>query len=206
MSLLSVAPRCLTTRLFRLGPCGELPSNFKCPPICTVRAHRVHVAAASRDLPVVASVATLLWLDITSEHHACATPPCFLSQEVAHVDAPAGVDFEKDGVMMGDFDVGCYWRPEVGNRVLIGGMEPDCDAPYHVFPDADRCDSAFTDQLTNIVYRAALRMPQLPIAGASTTAGASRWLRRWFEGGSRAVRTVRGQFERFEDGFTVLGF
>ena len=144
-----------------------------------------------------------------------------MRQEVAHVDAPEGVNYEADGVMVGDFDVGsgcwahslcatpllllllllllhaplslrlsllesaglftaaspaphalrrCYWRPEVGNRILIGGMEPDCDTPFHVFPeDADRCSEAFTEQLTNIIYRAALRMPGLPIPGRVVT-------------------------------------
>ena len=42
-----------------------------------------------------------------------------LKQEVCHVPAPEGVNWEADGFLLSDGDVGCYSRPETGNHVLI---------------------------------------------------------------------------------------
>jgi len=94
-----------------------------------------------------------------------------MRQEVAYVPSPAGVDQDADGVVSADFDVGCYWRPEVGGRLLIGGAEPACDAPEWV-DDPDALDESLTENWTNIVYRAALRMPgiQIPNTAAGVVA------------------------------------
>jgi sarcosine oxidase subunit beta len=62
-----------------------------------------------------------------------ATRP--LRQEVAYVPAPAGVDFSRQGLICADGDVGCYWRSDVGNKLLIGGLEPACDPLEWVDPD-----------------------------------------------------------------------
>jgi sarcosine oxidase subunit beta len=43
-----------------------------------------------------------------------------LRQEVCHVPAPEGINYEKVGMIISDGDIGCYSRPEVGNHVLIG--------------------------------------------------------------------------------------
>ena len=44
--------------------------------------------------------------------------------EVAHVASMPEWDYEKDGGMtFADFDIGIYWRPEVGGKILIGSIE-----------------------------------------------------------------------------------
>ena len=37
-----------------------------------------------------------------------------LRQEVSHVPAPPGFDYERDGFVTSDGDIGCYARPEIG--------------------------------------------------------------------------------------------
>ena len=94
-----------------------------------------------------------------------------MRQEVAYVPSPAGVDQEADGVVTADFDLGVYWRPEVGGTMLVGGMEPACDVAEWV-EDPDALDSAaLSEDWTNIVYRAALRMPGMAIPNSSSGAG-----------------------------------
>jgi sarcosine oxidase subunit beta len=84
-----------------------------------------------------------------------------LRQEVAYVPAPPGVDFGERGLICADGDVGCYWRSDVGNKLLIGGLEPACDPLEWV--DPDDWNRELTEQWTAQVYRAALRIPTLPI-------------------------------------------
>ena len=84
-----------------------------------------------------------------------------LRQEVAYVPAPAGVDFAQRGLICADGDVGCYWRSDTGNKLLIGGMEPACD-PLE-WADADDWNRELSEQWTAQVYRTALRIPTLPI-------------------------------------------
>ena len=50
-----------------------------------------------------------------------------LRQEVCHVPAPEGIDYEDVGTIISDGDIGCYSRPEIGNHVLIGSEDPECD-------------------------------------------------------------------------------
>jgi sarcosine oxidase subunit beta len=90
-----------------------------------------------------------------------------LRQEVAHVPAPPGVDFERDGMVTSDGDIGCYCRPELGNHILIGSEDPACDAREWV--DPDDYDTNFSDQWTAQVHRVAQRIPALGIP--SRTAG-----------------------------------
>ncbi len=84
-----------------------------------------------------------------------------LRQEVAHVPAPEGFDFERDGMVISDGDVGCYCRPELGNHILIGSEDPECDGREWVDPDDYNRD--FTDQWKLQVYRQAQRIPSLGI-------------------------------------------
>ncbi len=84
-----------------------------------------------------------------------------LRQEVAHVPAPEGFDFERDGFILTDSDIGFYGRPEIGNHILIGSEDPECDPREWVDPDDYNKD--FTDQWTVQVHRAAQRIPTLPI-------------------------------------------
>jgi sarcosine oxidase subunit beta len=88
-----------------------------------------------------------------------------LKQEVAHVPFPAGFDFEQDGMVTSDSDVGCYCRPELGNHLLIGSEDPPCDTREWV--DPDDYDRNFTPQWQVQVERAAQRIPGLPVTSAA---------------------------------------
>ena len=85
-----------------------------------------------------------------------------LRQEVAHVPAPEGIDYEKVGMLVSDGDIGCYSRPEVGNHVLIGSEDPDCDELEWI-DDPDQFNPNFTEQWRTQVMREAQRIQNLPI-------------------------------------------
>ena len=80
-----------------------------------------------------------------------------LRQEVAHVPAPAGLNFDKAGLVVSDSDIGVYCRPEQGNFVLIGSEDPPCDSHQWV-DNADRFDRNFSDQAMTQALRLAQRM------------------------------------------------
>lgn len=94
-----------------------------------------------------------------------------MRQEVAYTNAPAGVDMDKYGLVSADFDLGVYWRPEVGNKILIGGMEPPCDPTEWFDEDPKDLNTSLTDNYTNYLHRAALRMPTLPLPTARKMQG-----------------------------------
>lgn len=85
-----------------------------------------------------------------------------MKQEVAHVPAPEGMEWERDGYMLSDGDIGCYSRPEVGNHFLIGSEDPECDPRLWV-DDPDNYDTNFTDQFKCMVMREAMRVKGLPV-------------------------------------------
>ena len=84
-----------------------------------------------------------------------------LRQEVVHVPAPEGFDFEQDGLIVSDGDIGCYCRPERGNNILIGSEDPECDT-HHWIDDRD-WNTDFTEQWTTQALRYAQRVPSLGI-------------------------------------------
>ncbi|MEM1274153.1 MAG: FAD-dependent oxidoreductase [Pseudomonadota bacterium] len=85
-----------------------------------------------------------------------------LRQEVVHVPAPEGFDFERDGMIVSDSDIACYCRPEKGNHILIGSEDPPCDT--HVWTDDDvSYDRDFSDQWRVQAMRYAQRVPTLGI-------------------------------------------
>ena len=84
-----------------------------------------------------------------------------LKREVCHVPAPQGLDFNVLGTLISDGDTGSYARPEVGNNLLVGSQDPDCDAQE--WADPDDYDQSFTDQWRTQVMRKAQRIPSLPI-------------------------------------------
>ena len=81
--------------------------------------------------------------------------------EVAHVPASTEHDTNHISCVVGDGDTGVYFRPETGNNLLIGSLDPECDARDYV--DANDYNMALTEQWTNQVWRAALRIPTLSI-------------------------------------------
>ncbi|HIP77902.1 MAG TPA: FAD-binding oxidoreductase [Kiloniellaceae bacterium] len=85
-----------------------------------------------------------------------------LRQEVVHVRAPEGLDFEKNGLVISDSDIACYCRPETGNHILVGSEDPDCDPREMVDPDAFNRD--LTDQAVAQAFRYAQRLPALKVS------------------------------------------
>ncbi|MCU9837746.1 FAD-binding oxidoreductase [Ruegeria sp. WL0004] len=85
-----------------------------------------------------------------------------LRQEVVHVPAPEGFDFETQGTIVSDSDIACYCRPEHGNHILIGSEDPECD-PHQWCEDDMQYNRDFTDQWTTQVMRFAQRVPSLGI-------------------------------------------
>lgn len=94
-----------------------------------------------------------------------------MRQEVAYTQAPPGCDYDKDGVFTADLDVGVYMRPEVGNKLLIGGLESPCDPTEWFDGDPAHLNTNLTSAWTNYVWRAALRIPSLPIPSARNMQG-----------------------------------
>lgn len=88
-----------------------------------------------------------------------------LRHEVHHVPSPEGLDYEKDGLLVGDDDMGTYSRPEVGNHILVGSQDPDCDPQIWV-DNPDEYDRDITeDQWRAQVLRLARRIPSLGVPG-----------------------------------------
>lgn len=86
-----------------------------------------------------------------------------LRHEVHHVPSPEGMDFERDGLLVGDDDLGTYFRPEVGNNILVGSQDPECDPQVWV-PNPDVFDREISDgQWRAQVLRLARRLPSLGI-------------------------------------------
>jgi sarcosine oxidase subunit beta len=85
-----------------------------------------------------------------------------MRQEVCHVPAPEGFDYNHLGTVISDGDVGCYSRPEVGNNILIGSEDPECDTMEYV-DDPDNYNTKFTEQWTTQVMREAQRIESLRI-------------------------------------------
>jgi len=88
-----------------------------------------------------------------------------LRQEVTHLPAPDGVDYEGFATVVSDSDIAVYSRPETGGNILVGSEDPPCDA--HVYVDPDDYDRNFTDQWTVQAQRYGQRFPTLGIPGSS---------------------------------------
>jgi sarcosine oxidase subunit beta len=86
-----------------------------------------------------------------------------LRHEVHHVPSPEGFDFEHHGYHTSDGDNGTYFRPEVGNTILVGSEDPACDPQVWV-ENPDVFDREISDaQWRAQVYRLAKRIPDLGI-------------------------------------------
>ncbi|MBS1888558.1 MAG: FAD-binding oxidoreductase [Actinobacteria bacterium] len=89
-----------------------------------------------------------------------------LRQEVHHVPAPAGFDFEREGCVISDGDQGIYFRPTTANHILVGSEDPECDPRTWVEDPAD-FDRHVTEAVWEAqVYRLARRLPGLRIPNA----------------------------------------
>ena len=85
-----------------------------------------------------------------------------LRQEVVHVPAPEGMDFDNQGFVLSDSDIAVYCRPEHGNNILIGSEDPPCDDHVWVDDDTDY-NRDFTEQWRTQALRYAQRLPTLGI-------------------------------------------
>lgn len=85
-----------------------------------------------------------------------------LRQEVVHVPAPEGFDFQEQGMIVSDSDIACYARPEHGNHILVGSEDPECD-PHQWCDDDKHYDRDFTEQWRTQAMRYAQRVPSLGI-------------------------------------------
>ena len=95
-----------------------------------------------------------------------------LRAECAVVDAPPGVDLDKHGVVGMDFDVGVYYRPEFGNRLLIGGLDLPCDTMEYEDPHRlAEMNTNLGEQWKCHIYRMALRMTALGIPSGARVRG-----------------------------------
>ncbi|MEM6465135.1 MAG: FAD-binding oxidoreductase, partial [Pseudomonadota bacterium] len=85
-----------------------------------------------------------------------------LRQEVVHVPSPKGFDFEGQGMVVSDNDIGCYIRPEHGNNILVGSEDPECDPHQWAENDKDY-PREFTEQWRTQALRYGQRVPSLGI-------------------------------------------
>jgi len=86
-----------------------------------------------------------------------------LRHEVHFVPSPATFNYEKDGLVVGDGDLGGYHRPETGNMILVGSEDPACDEREWI-ADPDTYDPDVTQaQYQAQTYRLAKRIPDLQI-------------------------------------------
>ncbi len=85
-----------------------------------------------------------------------------LRHEVHVVPPPPGHRPEEEGYHMNDADIGAYYRPEAGNRILAGSVDPACDPKEWVDPD-DFDREVSEDQWKAQVCRLARRIPELPV-------------------------------------------
>lgn len=85
-----------------------------------------------------------------------------LRQEVHHVPAPPGFDVAGSGFVAADDDLGFYVRPDVGDHLLVGGIEPDCDPLEYV--DPDRFDGTIRPDHWEVqMLRVSRRIPALGV-------------------------------------------
>ena len=88
-----------------------------------------------------------------------------LRHEVHFVPSPPEFNYEKDGMIVGDRDLGGYHRPETGNMILVGSEDPACDKRDWVDDPDNFNRDVTTEQWKAQVYRLAKRIPTLPIPG-----------------------------------------
>ena len=86
-----------------------------------------------------------------------------LRREVAYTQYDKGrYNIDRHGKIVIDLDSGLYFRPEIGNKILIGSTEPDCE-PKVWEDDLDTMDTHNSDLWFNQMCRGALRIPELEI-------------------------------------------
>ncbi len=90
-----------------------------------------------------------------------------LRHEVHVVPPPPNYRPLEEGYHTNDADIGGYYRPEAGDMILTGSVDPKCDPQEFVDPD-DFNREVTEDQWKAQVYRLARRIPELPIPSKPT--------------------------------------
>ena len=86
-----------------------------------------------------------------------------LRHEVHFVPSPEMFSYEKDGMVVGDADLAGYHRPEIGNLILVGSEDPECDEQEWV-DDPDNYNREVTlEQYQAQTFRLAKRIPSLEL-------------------------------------------
>jgi len=117
------------------------------------------------DAPIVVNVAgphSMVINKMAGVYESMNIKTSALRHEVHHVPAPPGIDFMTNGTVGADNDVGFYFRPEVGNNVLLGSVDAECDPREFVDPD-DYDRSIDEAQWEAQVLRANRRIPELGV-------------------------------------------
>lgn len=121
---------------------------------------------SSIDAPVVVNVAgphSFAINTMAGVAESMTVVPKPMRREVFIAPAPAGSDWDNTGIMFGDIDFGVYARPERGDNVLIGGVEPDCD-PLEWIDDPDQASEIVDqDEFELHVLRTARRLPGMGV-------------------------------------------
>lgn len=121
---------------------------------------------SSLDAPVVVNVAgphSFVINEMAGVADSMRIKTRALRHEVHHVPSPEALDFEHKGMLVGDDDLGTYFRPEVGNNILVGSQDPDCDPQIWV-ENPDEFDREINpDQWRAQVLRLARRLPALGV-------------------------------------------
>lgn len=86
-----------------------------------------------------------------------------LRQDVASTTPPPGFEVGTGGVVVGDIDLGTYFRPQPGGSMLVGGVEAECDPLVWVDDPDILAPNPDPDTWEALVYRAARRLPDLEI-------------------------------------------
>ena len=127
------------------------------------------------DTPVVVNVAGPHSYKINQMaegvYEGCNIKTKALRHEVVHLPSPEGYSYLGDGYHTSDGDIGCYYRPEVGNMFLVGSEDPKCDSQEWVDPDefyAGEGGTGRDNKLSDAQYKAqsyriAKRVKELPI-------------------------------------------
>lgn len=110
---------------------------------------------------------SMVYKDIPSDIRIATRP---MKQEVCYIDVDDSVDIANDGLFLCDPDTGVHFRPETGNKFLVGNSEPDCDE-FHWINDIDKFDDSFSQQYQEQVYRACLRIPSLKLPTSTNLRG-----------------------------------
>jgi sarcosine oxidase subunit beta len=104
-----------------------------------------------------------------------------LRQEVHSLPAPADFRPGAGGVAVSDSDLGTYFRPHLGDTMIVGGVEPECD-PLIWVDDPDACSAtptvpAWEAQTTRMAKRLpCLAVPTRPNGVAGLYDVADDWM------------------------------